>query len=113
MSPRAKIVRDLEKLFYGIVIHCPGCNGSHLLPVNWLPEGESEESPRVEGKPHWSFDGNFDQPTFHPSLLIRYTIAGEGEHVCHTMIQGGRIQYLGDCTHALKGQTVDLPEMDG
>jgi hypothetical protein len=23
----------------------------------------------------------------------------------------GRIQFLGDCTHALAGQTVDLPEI--
>ena len=28
--------------------------------------------------------------------------------VCHTFVTDGRIQYLGDCTHALAGQTVDM-----
>ena len=29
---------------------------------------------------------------------------------CHTFVTDGRIQFLGDCTHALAGQTVDLPD---
>jgi hypothetical protein len=32
--------------------------------------------------------------------------------LCHTFVTDGQIQYLGDCTHALAGQTVDLQEMD-
>ena len=31
--------------------------------------------------------------------------------VCHSFITDGRIQFLGDCTHELKGQTVELPEV--
>lgn len=31
--------------------------------------------------------------------------------VCHSYVTNGRIQYLGDCTHELAGQTVDLPEL--
>ena len=30
--------------------------------------------------------------------------------VCHSFVTDGRIQFLGDCTHSLAGQTVDLPE---
>ena len=30
--------------------------------------------------------------------------------VCHSFVTDGRIQFLADCTHALAGQTVDLPE---
>lgn len=33
-------------------------------------------------------------------------------YVCHSFVRNGRIEYLGDCTHHLKGQTVDLPDMD-
>jgi hypothetical protein len=33
--------------------------------------------------------------------------------VCHSFVTDGRIQFLGDCTHALAGQTVDLPEWTG
>jgi len=30
--------------------------------------------------------------------------------VCHSFVTDGRIQFLGDCTHTLAGQTVDLPD---
>lgn len=30
--------------------------------------------------------------------------------ICHYFIKAGRIEFCGDCTHALKGQTVDLPD---
>jgi hypothetical protein len=40
---------------------------------------------------------------------------GEGDErktfVCHSFVTDGRIQYLGDCTHAMAGQTVDLPDI--
>lgn len=29
--------------------------------------------------------------------------------VCHSFVRAGRIEFLGDCTHALAGQTVPLP----
>ncbi len=29
--------------------------------------------------------------------------------VCHSFLTDGRIQFLDDCTHAMAGQTVDLP----
>lgn len=31
--------------------------------------------------------------------------------VCHSFVTAGRIEFLPDCTHALAGQTVDLPEI--
>jgi len=30
--------------------------------------------------------------------------------VCHSFVTDGNIQYLGDCTHELAGQTIELPE---
>lgn len=30
---------------------------------------------------------------------------------CHTFITDGKVQFLSDCTHALAGQTLDLPEL--
>jgi len=32
--------------------------------------------------------------------------------VCHSFVTDGRIQFLTDCTHALAGQTVDIPDFD-
>jgi len=115
---KAKIVRDREGLFYGIAFHCPGCtymDGSPMsctLHVNRLPAGE-KESPHAAGKPHWGFNGNFDSPTFTPSISSWW--GGERDiplHRRHSFIRDGRIQFLGDCTHALKGQTVDLAEIE-
>jgi hypothetical protein len=31
--------------------------------------------------------------------------------VCHSWVTNGRIQFLSDCTHSLKDQTVELPEI--
>jgi hypothetical protein len=30
---------------------------------------------------------------------------------CHTFITDGTVQFLSDCSHALAGQTLDLPEL--
>lgn len=32
--------------------------------------------------------------------------------VCHSFVTDGKIQFLGDCTHNLVGQIVELPEID-
>ena len=32
------------------------------------------------------------------------------DDVCHSFVTDGRIQFLGDCTHKLAGQTVNIPE---
>ena len=39
---------------------------------------------------------------------------GVHSHSEHEIIfvTDGKIQFLGDCTHALAGQTVDLPDME-
>jgi len=124
---KAKIVRDSEGRFYGIKWICPGCDvntrgsGLHVLPVNWLPAGETVESPLVAGKPHWGFNGDLERPSFTPSVLSTWDEwQGDGvppkKHVCHSFVgcngaQPGQITFLGDCTHDLKGQTVELPEV--
>ena len=84
---------------------CPGCGCAHGVTSAW------------------SFNGDFGKPTFSPSILVRGTqpITDEehaklmaGEHVeprplcCHSFVRDGEIQFLDDCTHALKGQTVPL-----
>jgi len=123
---RAKIVRDSEGLFYGIRFNCPGCVWSDgkpmakVLPVSWLPAGETQESPHVAGKPHWSFNGDFDKPVLGPSVLQTtpgYAEDGIAPTCCHSFVgcngaQPGQITFLGDCTHKLAGQTVDLPEIE-
>ncbi|CAN7314655.1 DUF6527 family protein [Bosea sp. LjRoot9] len=97
-----------------VAFKCPGCMELHQIRV----EGE--------GRPRWEFNGNFEQPTFRPSILVngvQSIIDAEGEWtgefvldesgkpralVCHSFVTDGQIQFLGDCTHALAGQTVPL-----
>lgn len=77
----------------------------------------------------WSFNGDEEHPTFTPSFLVRsghYIPGHTGDcwctwnathpedpsgfacRVCHTVIRNGQIQYLGDCTHAYAGKTIDM-----
>lgn len=50
-----------------------------------------------------------------PTLTLdvwRQVTDGRPEYRCHSFIEGGRIRFLSDCSHALAGQTVELPEID-
>jgi hypothetical protein len=96
---------------------CQGCEQVHHVRIG---EGAG---------PRWGYNGNPDAPTFTPSVLYEQDLwtppvtpenieqwranpwpQVQKRHVCHTFITDGRVQFLGDCTHALAGQTVDLPE---
>ena len=88
----------------GLMFHCPGCDGPHIVH-----HGEG-------AGPRWSWNGSTDAPTFKPSVLVRWH---EGDphnagiridKVCHSFVTDGKIQFLNDCTHALAGKTVQLPE---
>jgi hypothetical protein len=98
-----------------LMFRCPGCATAHQIQFG---EGSG---------PRWGFNGDYDRPTFTPSVLVRGTrpitddehrriMAGETIKpeplVCHSFVTDGQIQFLGDCTHALAGQTVPLPALD-
>ena len=91
----------------GYHFFCPGCKSAHS--VYTAPHG-------VENKgPVWGFNGSMDKPTFSPSLLMSAVPAHDewpGIPRCHLFIRDGQIQFLDDCEHALKGQTVEIPEWD-
>jgi hypothetical protein len=88
---------------------CPGCQEAHAVG------------------PSWTFNGDYERPTFSPSIKVtgkrritdeEYDRIMGGEKVeipdmcCHSFIRDGQIQFLGDCTHALAGQTVPLRSFD-
>ncbi len=70
---------------------CPGCEECHAYTL-----------------PHWKRSGTDDQPSFTPSLLVTHGKEHPGR--CHLYLTDGKLKFLGDCTHALKGQTVPIPE---
>lgn len=119
MSALSKILCAVDG--NGLTFWCPGCDGAHMI--------RHGEGPG----PRWGWNGNADKPTFTPSILVRgHEITAKGRAdldawraagcprpapeldrvptVCHSFVTDGRIQFLGDCTHALAGKTVDLPE---
>ena len=75
----------------------------------------------------WQWNNNVDAPTITPSVLIRsghYVPSwqpgdecwcgkdyGFSCSVCHAVVTDGRVFYCPDSTHALSGQTVDLPDV--
>lgn len=109
----------------GLGFWCPGCREMHVV---WTGEGPG---------PRWSWNGDVEKPVFTPSLLVVgrwYTKKGAADEQawqdagcpeprpkfetadtrCHTFVgcngaQPGQIVFLSDCTHALAGQTVDIP----
>lgn len=102
---RAKRVVDSKGREYGWRISCPGCAASGFVSGHVLTTGAHLPT-------RWGFNGDAERPTFTPSLLCTFEWGEERRAVvCHSFITDGRIQYLGDCTHALAGQTVDLPEV--
>lgn len=80
--------------------YCPGCKYDHALAIRQYQEG---------GNPQWNFNGDVDKPTFSPSLLV---FGGDPDRRCHTFIKKGQIQFLDDCFHELKGQTVEIPDYE-
>ena len=95
-----------------VMFWCPGCDMVHQIRV----------APGETG-PTWGYNGNAEAPTFTPSILVRGSVRLTDEEVarvmggekiepqplvCHTFVTDGRIQFLGDCTHALAGQTVPM-----
>jgi hypothetical protein len=92
---------------------CPGCEEMHIVNSGW------------------QFNGNYDAPTFSPSVLVTCGHYSPGfkagdpcwctywkEHPdeqavfqcerCHSFVANGQIQFLNDCTHKLVGKTVPL-----
>lgn len=76
---------------------CAGCKLPHSINVGTGPG------------PRWGYNGNAEKPTFTPSVLASWN-EGDAAKVCHSFVTDGRIQYLGDSTHALANQTVDLAD---
>lgn len=81
---------------------CPGCKCSHGV---WVSSANGHTGAT------WGFNGNMDLPTFTPSILCR-SGNESGPTVCHSFVRDGRIEYLGDCTHDLRGQTVEMVDWE-
>lgn len=139
MGQISRLLRDHGT---GVSFWCQACREMHAITVHqqhtvpgWTDdEGEYHPSrvvPITAGAKGWGWNGSVEKPTFTPSVLVtglqterdesgRWTgeyvrnAAGEPlKRVCHSFVTDGRIQYLGDCTHEMAGQTVDMVPWPG
>lgn len=85
----------------GWVFFCPGCKYYHFF--------QTEKGPNYAGAPIWTWNGSVEKPTFSPSLGVNMGIPAAR---CHSFVRDGRIEYLGDSYHELRGQTVEMQETD-
>lgn len=104
-----------------LMFHCPGCKEYHSVFFHRIPGSKG---------PTWGWNNDMINPTFTPSLLVRsvstpkvlekyengdYVLQADGRikgaknTVCHSFIRNGMIQFLSDCTHSLKSQTIPIP----
>lgn len=86
-----------------LVIYCKGCKSKHYIHTK-----EKNSNNAI-----WSFNNDYNKPTFSPSIHITVDLQPDDEvkTLCHFFINDGMIQYLDDCAHELKGQTIELPEI--
>jgi len=82
-----------------LLFFCPGCQFYHEVTV--------EQGTDYKG-PVWGWNGDMEKPTFQPSILCN---EGNDRH-CHLFVRDGMIEFLGDCRHALRGQTVEMEEAE-
>jgi len=91
--------------------HCPGCKCGHGVYVD-------KPGPN---RPIWGWNGSMDRPTFTPSIRVSWQANPNAieefkewgtERCCHSFVTDGKIMFLADSTHALAGQTVEIPEWD-
>ena len=111
---RAPMTRRVRTTEHGISFRCPGCGDVHAIPMS--------------GTPAWGWNGLIDRPTVSPSIDVKsghyasHWKPGDGCwcdkdygfkcYRCHSTITDGRITFCTDSTHAMAGQTVDLPDAD-
>lgn len=124
MSVVSKILRQADPDASRLFFWCPGCNTSHCVAVG--------DGPGVR----WGWNGDVNKPTFTPSVLTWWNVTAgtdeevrehwrrwtldhayvvpEREHRCHSFVADGVIDFLGDCTHALRGKhpIPDWPKPD-
>lgn len=114
---------DTADVLVAMAFHCPGCDNLHTVYVKAPSFAPARDT--------WSFNWDAERPTFSPSYLLnshrweppvtpanveRWREAPWKQekklYICHSFITDGRIQFLDDCTHHLRGQTVDLPDLE-
>ena len=84
--------------------YCPACDFEHSFRVDLDGHGSWDSV--------WSFDGDWECPTFDPSMGSNMHRTYEDHPVCHSFLRAGKWEYLNDSTHKMAGQVVEVPPPD-
>lgn len=115
-----------------------GNGGKHVRLMHWCPGCEEPHGVTIKGgPPTWTFNEDYNRPSFAPSVLCFTTHDDEGEPLpqgqrrtlCHYFIKTGAeilaanrpdagpidqaksyIDFCADSPHALAGKVVELPD---
>jgi hypothetical protein len=93
------IIRDADGALLGYRHWCPGCGEMHGIYTN--PQA-------LRSGRFWTFDGDLQAPTFSPELVFSPSVNADR---CRYSITAGNVIFAADSTHALAGQTVQLPDV--
>lgn len=110
MSQLSRLLRDAtdsagERDY--LTFCCPGCRAYFSAFGRGLHMMERHQV-IVRGPGAWGYNGNPNTPTFTPSVLMSTWYWDEATqtkipYTCHSFVESGRINFLGDCTHELRG----------
>lgn len=101
-------VREYIKQKGVFYFFCPGCKEYHSLHTI---------QPNNNGTT-FVITGTLQSPTVTPMIgriiekFNKSKHANNPAHVCNSRITDGKIRYLENCSHALAGRIVDLPNVD-
>ena len=85
---------------------CPACNLEHEFRVDLEEHGKWKNE--FGDKDVWEFNGNYDSPTFSPSMLANKNNFDVYKPICHSIVKNGVWEFLDDCTHEMAGQDVPM-----
>lgn len=89
-----KLIRKTDQ--EGDFVHwCSGCKCMHLINTGRKNANGAQ----------WSFNGNYEKPTFHPSINIE-------NGYCHYTITDGVVFYHDATGHDLGGKSILLEDTD-
>ena len=101
--------KDLEIAM--LSANCPACGFEHAFRVDLDGTGKWDRQNK-EQKP-WEFNGDYEKPTFSPSMLSNKHGYLEDQPRCHSFLTDGNWRFLSDSTHEMAGmENVDMIPID-
>ena len=89
-----------------VTLNFPGPVGLLTLPILGMSFTRA-------GTNCWSWNLDVDKPTLRPSVLTQGTsFEKQLKYRCHSWVTEGKVQFLDDTTHELRGQTIKLLDIE-